>query len=211
MVGAVAVDAATPAQVVQADKKAAVSAADQLLGGIVLPAGASRTPTEPTGDAHELAQPMAWFGFAAEVDRHEFWTVTSSPSAVIASFSAHLPAGAKPSGAGSSGSGMTASYSLPALHTPALGQRTLLVDAVTLANGTTGVRADAAVRYSAPRLPNQQVPPQARVLEIAKVGRKSKPLLSITVTKLSRVRRIAALVNSLPFTAASRGAIACPE
>jgi len=213
---ATAVSAASPAQVVRANQRAAGTDAEQLLGELVLPPGASRSPTEPAGDAHQLAHADELFFYAAEVERHEFWTTSASPNAVIASIEAHLPAGARSTGSGSSGSSVFASYTLPAVGAPALGPRALDVQAVALTGGATGVRADATVRYSAPRLAAQRVPPQAHVLEVAVTGgpRATGPPYSspppLIVTDRRDVKRIAAIVDGLPFVAFRGVAISCP-
>jgi hypothetical protein len=217
LAGAVVVSAASPVQVLHANRQAAVAAAEQLLGEVALPAGATEVPSEPAGDAHQLGRAMLLSFFAAQVDRHEFWTTLASPRAVIASVKAHLPAGAKGTGSGYSGMSMFVSYSLPAVGAPALGPRTLAVNAVKLTDGGTGVRADATVRYAAPRLPAQRVSAGARVLEIAMTrapfGPSPPPTLEspLVITKRSDVRRIAAIVDGLPFVASLRGvAISCP-
>jgi hypothetical protein len=203
----------TPTQVLHANQTAAVTAAEQMLGQIVLPAGATQVQGEPAGDGYLLAHSFDLPIFAAEVDRHEFWTTSASPKAVIASVEANLPPGAKSSGEGYNGQLTTifVSYSLPTVNAPALGPRTLAVNAVELSNGSTGVRADAEVRYTAPRLPAQRIPPQARVLDVTMANYQSPPLLSRTVTNPAQVRRIAAVVDGLPFVASLRGvAFSCP-
>ncbi len=212
----VAVSAASPAQVVRANQRAAATQAEELLGELVLPAGATQVPTEPTGDAYQLAHAEELFFYAAEVERHEFWTTSASPHAVIASIEAHLPAGARSGGSGSSNTSVFVSYTLPAVDGPALGPRGLEVQAVALTGGGTGVRADATVRYAAPRLAAQRVPPQARVLEINVTGgprdtgslyRSPPPLI---VTSRRDVKRIAAIIDGLPFVAFRGVAISCP-
>jgi hypothetical protein len=217
LAGAAAVSVASPAQVRRANHQAAFTAAGQLLGAVALPAGSTEVPTEPAGDAHQLARSNELSFFAAQVVRHEFWTTTASPAAVVATVEAHVPAGAKWTGSGYSGTTQFVSYSLPPVGAPMLGARTLSVDAVKLNDGSTGVRADATVLYSAPRLRSQLVPAQARVLEVsmtpAPVGPAPAPTLKtpLVITKRPAVRRIAALVDSLPFVANLRGvAISCP-
>lgn len=210
---AVIAAAATPAQVLHANQTAAQSAADQMLGGIVLPAATNEVASEPAGDDDALARSMEIPIFRAEVDRHEFWTTSASPSVVIASFEANLPAGAKSSGGGYNGPSTTifVSYSLPTIDAPALGPRTLTVNAVRLSDGGTGVRADAEVRYTAPRLPAQRIPPQAHVLDVTMANYHSSPLLSLTVTNRSQIRHIASIVDGLPLLASLRGvAFSCP-
>jgi len=209
----------SPAQVLRANRRAAVDAANRLLGELVLPAGATEVPSEPAGDAHQLERGMQLSFFAAEVDRHEFWTTSASPSAVVAAIKAHLPAGARWTGSGYSSTTMFVSYSLAAVDAPALGPRTFEVNAVKLTDGSTGVRADATVRYTAPRLPSQRVPAQARALEITMTASRFGPSPSpppespppLTITKRSQVRRIASIVDGLPFVASLQGvAISCP-
>ncbi len=210
-VAAVIAVAATPVQVRHANQTAAVSAAEQMLGEVVLPAGSNAVPSEPAGDEYLLAHSFEVPIFAAEVDRHEFWTTTASPKAVIAAFEANLPAGAQRSTDGYSGTDMFATYSLPTVDAPTLGPRTLSINAVELSDGTTGVRADAEVRYTAPRLPAQRIAPQARVLDVTEANYHSSPLLSLTVTNRAQVRRIASIVDGLPFVASLRGvAFSCP-
>jgi hypothetical protein len=212
-----AVSATSPAQVLRANRRAASGAADQLLGDVVLPAGATEVPSEPAGDDHQLDRANTLTFFAAAVDRHRFWTTDASPRAVVASIEAHVPAGAKWSGSGYSRTTMFVAYSLPAVDVPVLGPRTLSVNAVELADGSTGVRVDANVRYSAPRLPAQRVPTRARALVITMTrspfGQSSPPppLKSpLTITTRSEVRRIAAIVDGLPFVALNGVAISCP-
>jgi hypothetical protein len=211
-----ALSATSPAHVLRANRQAAGSAADQLLAEVVLPAGATEVPTEPAGDDHQLDRANALTFFAAAVDRHRFWTTAASPRAVVASIEAHVPAGAKWSGSGCSGTTMFVAYSLPAVDAPVLGPRTLSVNAVELADGSTGVRVDATVRYSAPRLPAQQVPTRARALVITMTrspfGQSPAPPLKspLTITTRSEVRRIAAIVDGLPFVALNGIAMSCP-
>lgn len=209
--GAVAFAASTPRQLVRANQRAASNAANRLLGEVVLPAGSEQVPTEPAGDEHQLDRPVALFFFAAEVDRHEFWTTTAAPSEVIASVRAHLPPGTVQTGSGFSGTAADASFTMPGAGKPTIGPRMLAVDAVQLANGSTGVRADAAVRYTAPRLATQRIPASAGVLEVTMARGHSAPMLALTITSRATVRRIAAIVDRLPFVAPLRGvAISCP-
>jgi hypothetical protein len=214
LISASAVGAATPAQQLGADRRAAVAAADALLNGVVLPADARPQASEPSGDAHQLARPLELFFYAAEVDRHAFWTTGAAPAAVIASVGAHLPPGARSTGSGSSSgngsSGVFVSYALPIVDPSALGPRALIIDAVTLPGGITGVRVDAVVRYLAPRLPSQRIPHAARLLDI-RTAFGSRVLRSLTVTRISQVRRIAAVVDTLPFAGGLKGiALPCP-
>jgi len=206
---------ATPEQVTDAHRQAAVQAADQLLGEVVLPSGSAVSADEPSGDAHQLARPVSRFFFAAQIDRHAFWTTPASPASAISSMARHLAPGARSLGSGNSRTSRFAVYALPAVDPIALGPRQMVVDAVVLANGETGVRADAEVRYNAPRLRGETIPRQARVLTITMTRRSptgaTETLLSLTVARRPEVRRIGELVNALPFTGNWSGvAISCP-
>jgi hypothetical protein len=213
----VAVSGESPAQVARANRRAAVSAADQLLGEVVLPAGATEVPTEPAGDDHQLDRSNTLSLFAAAVDQRRFWTSTASLGAVVASIEAHVPTGAKWTGSGNSGTTMFVSYSLPAVDAPVLGPRILSVNAAKLTDGSTGVRADATVRYSAPRLSAQRVPAHALVLDVAMSPAPFGPSPPSTlksplmIAKRPEVQEIAAIIDGLPFLASLRGvAISCP-
>ena len=185
---AAAVGAASPAQVGNANQLAAVTAADEMLGELVLPAGATEVPAEPVGDAYLLAHPDELFFYAAEVERHQFWTTSASPRAVIASIDAHLPAGAHSSGPANAA---TAVRVVHAADRRGARPRPpdLDVKAVELTGGGTGVRADAAVRYSAPRIPDQRIPPRARLLEITRagMGESPPPFIADDRSKVGRV------------------------
>jgi hypothetical protein len=208
------VGAVTPAHTLGADRRAAIAAADVLVNGVVLPPDARRQAAEPSGDEHQLARPLELVFYAAEIDLHGFWSTGSAPAAVIAAVDAHLPPGARSTGSGSSsGNGSTSmfvSYALPIVDPSALGQRALIVDAVTLPGGITGVRVDGIVRYIAPRLPVQRIPHAARLLDI-RTAFGSRVLRSLTVTRRWEVRRIAAVVDGLPFADGLQGiAVPCP-
>lgn len=203
---------AAPAhEVVAANRQAAVAEAGRLLTAVILPAGSTALPQEPAGDTHSLATPLIGAFFAAEVDRHAFWTTSASPAAVVALFQAHLPPGAKLvssiSGRGSAG----AAYALGTTRRFVVGPVQIMLNAVTLTNGLTGIRADAQVRYVSPRLPSQRIPLSARLVQITKAAIGAKPLVSLIVTQRAIVRRLARLVNALPFVGSHAGVFSCPS
>jgi hypothetical protein len=207
---AVAVRALTPAQVASANRIKAVAAAERVLGEVVLPAGSTEVTKVPTSSGL-ASQPFLRLLFAAQIDRHAFWTPDASPSAVIASVTAHLSPGAKPDGSGHGGSERFAAFTLPRIEPAVLAVRQLVIEAISLPNGTTAVRADGEVQYIAPRPRSEQVPRAARVLKITMTDNSPKPLLSLTVTNRARIRQIARLVNALPFAGNWQGiAFSCP-
>ena len=182
-VAAVIAVAATPVQVRHANQTAAVSAAAQMLGEVVLPAGSNPVPSEPAGDEYLLAHPFEVPIFAAEVDRHEFWTTTASPKAVIASFEANLPAGAQRSPVGYSGPKRHVCDLLAADRRRA-DARSAEHSASTRSSCRTGPReSERMPRFATRRrvCPTQRIPPQARVLDVTEANSHSSPLLSLTV------------------------------
>jgi hypothetical protein len=205
---------AAPAAVAAANRSLAISRADGLLFGLSLPSDAMRTAKEPAGDGRALAYSIGQLFYAAEVDRIRFWLTAAKPSGVMSSIAAHLPAGAASLGSGwSNGPDVDAfaSWSLPTVDRARLGQRLITVQAVKLAGGRTGVRADVWIQYRAPRPLAQRVPTVARVLDITVTQPFStKVFQSLRVTNARNVRRIAALVDGLPFIGGPRIAISCP-
>jgi hypothetical protein len=183
----------------QAGHRAAARAdAATLLSRLKLPPGASVSGVEPAGDGGQLARPAV--GPAATpnvVDRHEWWRVPGGPAAVIAYVDAHRPAGSRRF---LTGAGVTGLDWGP--RRGVLSQRRLIVQAVSLADGSTGVRADAQVVWVTPRPPRERVPAAERRLRVT-VGRRS-----LFVTSTSEIREVIRLLNALP--AAQPGAVNCP-
>lgn len=203
---------AAPAhRVVAANRQAAIAEAGRLLTAVVLPAGSTAVAQEPAGDNHQLATPLIGAFFAAEVDRHAFWTTSSSPSAAVALFQAHLPAGAKLVSSMAGGGSAGAAYAIGTTRRFVVGPIQVMLNAVTLTSGLTGIRADAQVRYDSPRLPSQRVPLSARLVQITKADVGAKPLVSLVVTQRAIVRMLARVVNALPFVGSHTGVFSCPS
>ena len=72
-----------------------------------------------------------------------------------------------------------------------------------------GVHADTWVQYIAPRPYAQRVPARARILDIT-VTEGKRLVKSRAVTNAVTVRRIAALVDRLPFAGGPDVAVSCP-
>lgn len=222
-VGAVLVPAGTSAarrsHLIAADRHAAIVQGQRLLGDVVLPPGSTSAADEPGGDGHRLARNVFPPLFAAEVDRHAFWTASASVETVIASLESHLPAGAKLvtafSGGGTGPSSPQtfagAAYAFGSTGKYNIGPQLVVVQAVLLSGGLTGIRADAEVRYFSPRPPRERVPGAARLLEITKREPGGRPSLSLLVTRLSQVRGLEQVVDGLPFANTHSGAAySCP-
>jgi hypothetical protein len=192
------------------NRRAANVEARRLLADVALPSGARPLKHEPRGRHSSLGAPWEGAIFAAEVDRHGFWKTSASPSAVVASFESHPPAGAKLGQAASSGGFAAATFEMGTSRRFVFGPEQLMVSAVVLPDGLTGVRADAVVRYLAPRTRAERVPAAARLVQITKANFGEKPFWSRVVRRRSLVLAVARIVDSLPFEGHGTGAYSCP-
>ena len=193
----------TPAA--RANQRAAVRDARWLLGRLLLPSGAQRSPTDPAGESGLEA---AWErpGTAALVDRHRWWIVPGEPEAVLAYIESHPSPGSRRGVRGTSSGprGMTwvVGYDWPAVR-GVLQTRSLLVEVVALPGGRTGVRADAQETWVVPKPSSDLIPSAARVLELsvgrpwASEGKPPETTLSMTVTEAAKVQAITDAINRM--------------
>lgn len=178
------------------NRAAARAEAPALLGRLALPPGAAASATEPAGDGGQLAQPFTRPATPNLVDVHGWWTAPGRPDAVLAYVRAHPPSGSRPSlrGAGLQGFGWRPRRGV-------LSTRELVVQAVALPGGSTGVRADAEVVWIAPRPARERIPAGITRLRVTARHRH-------TVSAARRIRRVVHLLNGLPL--AQPGAVNCP-
>ncbi len=210
-VALVAVGVGASADPVAANRDAAIAKAGRLLAGVVLPAGTTRVSRNPASRSHQLTVAIVPAFFAAEVDRHMFWTSSASIEDVMRSFRSHLAAGAKLVVSESGGGMAAAAYAFGTRRRFLVGPEQLLIGAMTLHGGRVAIRVDAQVRYASPRPPSERVPSAARVVEITKAKPHGKPLLSLVVTQRSLVETLARVINGLPFFGTTGGvAYSCP-
>ena len=198
---------------VSAGEAAATSEASVLLGQLSLPADAVQSATEPAGDAGYLA--TAELGApdtSGLVDAHAWWIVPDTPEQVLAYVDEHRPAGA----ALFNRSPVAPEAAMPEftlLRWPegggVLGERWLDVKVVQLAEGETGVRADAQVLWLRTPAP---IPAGAKLLRVAfdtQTRRRTHPL-ERNVTSAKRIGAITTLLNRLPVARPSLLAFNCP-
>lgn len=185
-----------------------------LLGRLSLPAGAAGSEREPVGDGGALAFPFSPPPATPDVvDYHQWWVVLGeSPAAVLRYVQDHPPAGGRLQLASSFSLRGQPPISGVEFGWPAeprrLSTRTLLVEAVSLADGSTGVRADSQVVWIKARPASERIPAGSRrlVLTTTRFGRLIQGPL--TVRSLPAIRRAVRLLNALP--AAQPGVVACP-
>lgn len=219
--GAVACAAVGPAiagHAVKSDaasnQAAAVRDAAALLTALRLPPDARASSVEPAGDSGVLAHPASGPADTTNVvDDSVWWTVGEKPPDALAYIVSHAPPGTKASGNGFGRLSNGVSYLFAQVAWPSvtnvLSQRGVVVEAVALPDGSTGLRADSQVVWITPRQPAEMIPAGASRLLVSVTdtnGRKlERPFL---VTASRKIRRVVALLNSLPLF--QPGVIACP-
>ena len=188
--------------------------AEAHLSDLALPASAARSDQEPAGDGGALASPFSGPPATPDVvDYHHWWIVLgASPASVLQYVQDHPPAGGRLQVGGSFGlrgqpaiSGIE--FSWPALR-GRLSVRWLVVEAVGLPDGSTGVRADSQAVWIKVRPASERIPAGSRrlVLTTTRGGRIIQG--PRTVTSPRAVHRGVRLLNALP--ALQPGVYACP-
>lgn len=195
------------------NERAARAEAMSLLRELALPAGAVRAQHEPAGDGGVLAYAVSSPQTRDLVDLHGWWLVATRLPSVLAFIRAHPPGGSQPGGSGSGGGphippNEYVSFSLP----PARGvlqSVELTVNAVSLHDGATGVRADAQVVWIVPRRASERIPTGVHAIDITRTRRGQAPSLSVSITDPAQVGKIVAMVDRLPRS--QPGSYSCPS
>ena len=180
------------------------------LAALNLPPGAQPSTTEPAGGGPALANSAGTPATPNLVDDHGWWVIPGSPQSVIAYIDAHPPAGSTPSLGGSGGSPQRVTltgFSWPAII-DVLSYRQLVVEAVTLPGGATGLRADAQVQWINPRPSSERIPAGVRRLAVTAHQFDRALLARFTVRSPRRLRRVITSIDSLPLF--PPGAYNCP-
>lgn len=183
-----------------ANRSAAREDAQHLLARLRLPPGASLVSTEPAGTPPILDDEPGR-KLATLVDATNWWTVPGEPKEVVAWMVANPPTGAVGLGSGTAVTFETeetaklAEFSWPAVPN-VLQSRTLHAAAAPGPSGSSILRADALVRWLLIRPPQERIPASARFVEVVEHRHPKSTVLAIS--KAPVVRRLAALVDSLP-------------
>ena len=190
----------------RANRARATSIADQMLNQLSLPSRSQRISAPPSSLGEALRRPYESFWIASQVDRDAFWTTSSSYGAAITWIEAHLPRGVKRTDFSyEPGVDSFVTYTFPTIDQRTLGARQLVIEAFSELHGGAIVRADAEVRYIAPRPPDERIPAKARALQITVGSNPQRPLLNRTITNVSEVRSVAGFVDALPFVGNEQG------
>lgn len=193
------------------NEAAARADAARLESRLTLPASARASSVEPAGDHSALAGPWSFPATGNLVDLHQWWLVVGSPHSVLAYIRAHPPRGSSLNGSSGS-SGDPTNFAGLGFGWPAdlrvLTSRELLVAAVQLPGGVTGLRVEAQDVWLTPRPASEQIPSDAARLRVT-VSRGSRRLRGpLVYTTAKTLGAVAGLLNSLP--AVQPGAEHCP-
>jgi hypothetical protein len=213
LAGAVGAAPNRPAPTAAGNARAARLDADQLLGSLRLPAGATSLSAEPPGDGGAL-QPMPGLtGTEARADTHAWWKAPGTPDSVLGHVEADPPAGSTQASVETSYDGPTGTglWSVTFTWPPVagvLGSRELEVSFTSLPGNVTGVLAQAESDWIVPRTPGEQIPRGVREVQITTAKLHGPRTLSLTATNPGQVRRLIALFDAMPVV--QPAAYSCP-
>jgi hypothetical protein len=178
-----------------------------ILAAFVVPPGARRLPGPPTGPASQMKDITGSSASPNWIDKTGFWQVKGDPQQVLAWTASHVGRSHTSGGlvtnfpvSGRPETVWERDYALPPV--PAVEDtRELTVEVAEAGNGQTAIRVDAQVTWLPARAASEVVPAAATAIAMSVIpdGNLSvKPPQPVTVTRLETVRRVTAMVNSLP-------------
>ena len=207
--------APTSAQSLTPQQRADADAAG-IIKSFAVPPGGRQVQSPPLANAGVLKHPNQVPDDPDLVDQAAWFTAPGAPASVLAWEKQHIPAEFTLMGNSTIGTppltepAITDMYSLPPVD-DVLDSRQLLVEAVRDGDNTA-IRIDAQVTWLPARTASDQVPAQAKAVTITMnldpnkgSGKPPKPA---TITDPAKVRKLAALINSLPvYTPGLRGCL----
>jgi hypothetical protein len=180
-------------------RERAVADAAAILKAFAVPPGARRLQQAP--DA--LKVPITTLVSTTLVDHVSFWQAPGQPQAVLAWEQAHLPRRFTLGDEDFGPPSWDRTFSLSPVP-GVLNARDLVVEVTGAGNGQTAIRVDAQVSWQPPRPASERVPSATRLVTITQLPglgpHASHPPAPVTLTNLAVVRRLAALVDSLPLS-----------
>jgi hypothetical protein len=195
-----AATALSPEQQAEADAAA-------ILAAFVVPPGARKLTGPPTGQASQLKDIAGSSASPNWIDKAGFWQVKGDPRQVLDWTARHvgrshtsgglitdLPVQGRPETV------WERDYALPPVPA-AEDTRELTVEVADAGNGQAALRVDAQVTWLPARAASETVPATATAVALSVIpdpNLNRKPPQPVTVTTPAAVRRIIAMVNSLP-------------
>jgi hypothetical protein len=187
-------------------KQRAEADAAAILAAFVVPPGARKLPGVPQGQAIVLKY-IADSGSPNRIDKAGFWQVKGDSQQVLAWTASHVGRSHTSSGVitslptpGQPETIWERDYVLPPV--PAVEDtRELTVHVADAGNGQAAIRVDAQVTWLPARQASEMVPAAATAVTLSMIpdpGLNKNPPQPVTVASPAAVRRITAMVNSLP-------------
>jgi hypothetical protein len=190
--------------------RAARADAPRLLAALAVPPGATPVSADPSRSKVLGASPSRP-ATPALVDVHKFWRVPGDPQSALNWIQSHPPSphhdttGRTLTSTG--GESAWDGYSFSPIP-GTLSSRVVIVSAARATGGGTALRADAQVIWVVTRPAWERLPSGIREVTITAHHPGKPASATVTVTRMSKVRKIVALIDALP--AFQPGAFACP-
>lgn len=183
----------------------AIRAAQAMLAGTLVPSGTSVSSSEPAGDGGELGTPSRTYHTPNLVDLHRFYVVPGSAAGVAASIAQHPPSGSSLAFEGMHSDEQVVAFTWPTSG-PLFNDQTVLVNAVPLPGGGTGLRIDSDVVWL-PTKPHGDLITGAGVIDVHESEASSS--VSAVISRARAVATVLRLFNQLPV--AQPGRDVCPN
>jgi hypothetical protein len=188
----------------QSPRQRAEADAAAILAAFAAPPGARKLPGAPPGQANQLKNIAGYTPSPNLVEKTGFWQVKGDPQQALAWIASHV-------GRSHTSLAVVTNGPLPGLETvwsqtyvfppvPAvLDTRQLTAETADAGSGQTAIRVDAQVTWLSAREASGMVPAAATAVTLSVIpDGNQKPPQPKTITRLTAVRRITAMLNSLP-------------
>jgi hypothetical protein len=189
-------------------RQRAVADARAILASFAPPPGAVRLARRPQLPGGWGSYPVLGLNSATQADAVGYWRGAGRPVTLLTWEKAHISGRYSRLDVIVGPPSWGTVYSLPAVP-GVLAQRELNVQAYQAGGGMTVIKAEAMVSWVPPRPAAEMIPSSVRVVTIAASGPWRASPRPVTITSASVVRRLAALVNSLPAATESQD-VPCP-
>lgn len=189
-------------------RQRAVADARAILSSFVPPPGAVRLARKPQLPGGWGSYPAMGMNSTTQADAVGYWRGTGQPTALLAWEKEHISGSYSRQDVIIGPPSWNTVYSLPPIP-GVLPQRELNVQAYEAGGGTTVIMAEAMVSWQPPRPAAEVIPASVRAVTIAASGPWPGNPRPVTIASAPVVRKLAALVNSLPVATAGQD-IPCP-
>ena len=189
-------------------KQRAAADAQALLKSFVAPPRAVRLAKQPPIPGGWARFPVMGLDSTTQVDAVGYWRVRGAPKAMLTWEKAHISRRYSRQDVIVGPPSWSTLYTLPAIP-GVLPDREMNVQVYDAGGGITVIKAAAMVSWQPPRPATEVIPASVRTVTIAASGPWRGNPRPVTITSAPVVRKLAALVNSLPVAVTGK-TIPCP-